>query len=93
MHVYIWNVSVKDHGHSLHMLCSLAVVRLSTSEKYMDRVNMYASFYVGIRAGAGNAAPYAIKLPSWSHQHHEFITNEDPKLHSTSPNSVLEAAL
>lgn len=28
-----------------------AVVRITTSEKYMDRVNMYASFYVGIRQG------------------------------------------
>jgi len=27
------------------------VVRITTSEKYMDRVNMYASFYVGIRQG------------------------------------------
>ncbi|KAG0563546.1 hypothetical protein KC19_8G040100 [Ceratodon purpureus] len=27
------------------------VVRITTSDKYMDRVNMYASFYVGIRQG------------------------------------------
>jgi len=28
-----------------------AVIRITTSDKYMDRVNMYASFYVGIRQG------------------------------------------
>lgn len=38
------------------------VVRLSTSEKYMDRVNMYASFYVAVRLGGA----CLVKLPSWS---------------------------
>lgn len=36
------------------------VVRVSTSENYMDRVNMYASFYVGVRLGA----PCLINLPT-----------------------------
>lgn len=30
------------------------VIRISTSEKYMDRVNMYASFFVSIRLGGGS---------------------------------------
>lgn len=34
------------------------VVRLSTSEKYMDRVNMYASFYVGIRLSNTTTMPF-----------------------------------
>jgi hypothetical protein len=45
----------------------------------MDRVNMYASFYVGIRAGG--TGPYSIKLPAWSqqyqHHHNGFITTTD----------------
>jgi hypothetical protein len=32
------------------------VIRITTSDKYMDRVNMYASFYVGIRQGGPNIA-------------------------------------
>ena len=35
----------------INFFLGCAVVRITTSDKYMDRVNMYASFYVGIRQG------------------------------------------
>jgi hypothetical protein len=34
-----------------------SVVRITSSETYMDRVNMYASFYVGIRHGGRSLDP------------------------------------
>jgi hypothetical protein len=38
-----------------------SVVRITSSETYMDRVNMYASFYVGMRHG-GPSVEMAWKL-------------------------------
>lgn len=58
------------------------VVRLSTSEKYMDRVNMYASFYLAVRL----EAPYVIRLLS---QQTSIEWIEDGKIESDHRNSVV----
>lgn len=54
------------------------VIRITTSDKYMDRVNMYASFYVGIRQGGVSI---------------EDMENEIEKVNSPgSPTCVLNAS-
>lgn len=57
-----------------------AVIRITTSDKYMDRVNMYASFYVGIRQGGVSIADM------------ENDVDRDLKKSPNSPNCVLNAS-
>ncbi|MCO5608184.1 hypothetical protein L7F22_062390 [Adiantum nelumboides] len=48
----IWRSASRSPGYAKCIETSgFHVERLSTSEQYMDRVNMYASFYVAIRKG------------------------------------------
>jgi betaine lipid synthase len=54
------------------------VIRITTSDKYMDRVNMYASFYVGIRQGGVSIE--------------EMVDEKEEEKLPGSPNSVLNAA-
>lgn len=55
-----------------------AVIRITTSDMYMDRVNMYASFYVGIRQGGVSIE--------------EMVDEKEEEKLPGSPNSVLNAA-
>jgi len=55
------------------------VIRITTSDKYMDRVNMYASFYVGIRQGG---------VPIEDMMENEMENAKSPG----SPNCVLNAS-
>jgi hypothetical protein len=73
------NVHLLICGHS-----QIAVRRIQSSEQYMDRVNMYASFYVAVRSNE----PSPMRVPTVSIENIDDSGKDQTKLPG-SPDSVL----
>ncbi|BBN01909.1 betaine lipid synthase [Marchantia polymorpha subsp. ruderalis] len=79
----IWRSASRRPGYAKCIeKAGFKVTRIQTSESYMDRVNMYASFYVAVR----NSAPSPIRVPSGNV---ESTDERKPLLSPGSPDSVL----
>ncbi|KAJ7518535.1 hypothetical protein O6H91_21G073200 [Diphasiastrum complanatum] len=62
--IVIWRSASRNPSYSKCIQdAGFKVVRISTNEKYMDRVNMYASFYMAVRNG-GPVNPWHAHQPS-----------------------------
>ncbi|KAL2643503.1 hypothetical protein R1flu_011090 [Riccia fluitans] len=78
----IWRSASRSPGYAKCIeKAGFKVTRIHTSEQYMDRVNMYASFYVAIR----NTTPAPIIVPSTNTE----FSEKKPLLSPGSPDSVL----
>ncbi|CAM6106075.1 unnamed protein product [Calypogeia fissa] len=82
----IWRSASRRPGYAQCIANSgFAVRRIQTSENYMDRVNMYASFYVAVR----NFDDSPARIPNVLIDNTDHNGKEDQTKMPTSPDSVL----
>lgn len=81
----IWRSASRRPGYARCIESSgFKVRRIQSSEQYMDRVNMYASFYVAVR----NFEPFPMRAPSVSIANGDQTSKDQTKTPG-SPDSVL----